>query len=379
MKKSKKALLLAGVAMVSLMSYVSSPAPAAEAKVQFNVFDFEPHRGGRDARPENTLYSYQYALEQGATSIEADMQLTKDGNIVMSHNPILNPSLTRDSNGNYITDNKNLDLRQMTLDEIKKYDVGVMNPNAGEYYDLHGKTQVTHNAQVPTLDELFKLVKDNGNGDVFLNLEIKSYPDPAAEGYKNNADIKKFVKVFNQKVKKYGMENRVILQSFDWAVLKEMHEVNPNITLSALWCQQPTWGRDSESLRAWEQEKSPWLGGIDIKDFKGDPIAAAHSIGADIISPYYMELSKDDVDEAHALGMKVVPWTVNSPNDINMMLDMGVDGLISDKPWILRTILTERGVKLNIPVYNAKSKYHLEGDNTHLTAGQQVGGNDAAY
>ena len=80
----------------------SFSAPAnLEAKVNFeDKFDFEPHRGGRDARPENTLYAYAYAIEQGATSIECDMQMTADGDIVMSHNPILNPEITVDGQGN---------------------------------------------------------------------------------------------------------------------------------------------------------------------------------------------------------------------------------------------------------------------------------------
>ena len=91
-------------------------------------------------------------------------------------------------------------------------------------------------------------------------------------------------------------------------------------------------GRDSESLRRYEKKKSSWLGGLDIKDYQGNPVKAAHAIGADIISPYYTEISKQDVDEAHSLGMKVVPWTVNNEKDMNMLLDMGVDGIISYKP-----------------------------------------------
>lgn len=379
MKKLSKKLLLSGLAALTIYSgFNTIDISTTYAKVNYDVFDLEAHRGGRDIRPENTLYSYAYAIELGATSIECDMQLTKDGQIVMSHNPILNSDITRDENGNYIENNK-YDIRLMTVDELKKFDVGVMDPNCGEYYDLHGKTQFTYDAKIPTLEELMQLIQSYGDKNIVLNIETKSYPDPASAGYKNNADPKKFVEVFNNIVKKYDMEDRVVLQSFDWQTLIEMKKLNPNISTSALWQEQPSWGRDSESLRRYEKKKSPWLGGLDIKDYQGNPVKAAHAIGADIISPYYTEISKQDVDEAHSLGMKVVPWTVNNEKDMNMLLDMGVDGIISDKPWLLKQVLEKRNIKLHTPTVNVDSPYHTGTDHKDTAPTEDGNGNDAAY
>lgn len=379
MKKLSKKLLLSGLAALTIYSgYNNIDISTTYAKVNYDVFDLEAHRGGRDVRPENTLYSYAYAIELGATSIECDMQLTKDGQIVMSHNPILNSDITRDENGNYIENNK-YDIRLMTVDELKKFNVGVMDPNCGEYYDLHGKTQFTYDAKIPTLEELMQLIQSYGDKNIVLNIETKSYPDPASAGYKNNADPKKFVEVFNNIVKKYDMEDRVVLQSFDWQTLIEMKKLNPNISTSALWQEQPSWGRDSESLRRYEKKKSPWLGGLDIKDYQGNPVKAAHAIGADIISPYYTEISKQDVDEAHSLGMKVVPWTVNNEKDMNMLLDMGVDGIISDKPWLLKQVLEKRNIKLHTPTVNVDSPYHTGTDHKDTAPTEAGNGNDAAY
>lgn len=379
MKKLSKKLLLSGLAALTIYSgFNTIDISTTYAKVNYDVFDLEAHRGGRDVRPENTLYSYAYAIELGATSIECDMQLTKDGQIVMSHNPILNSDITRDENGNYIENNK-YDIRLMTVDELKKFDVGVMDPNCGEYYDLHGKTQFTYDAKIPTLEELMQLIQSYGDKNIVLNIETKSYPDPASTGYKNNADPKKFVEVFNNIVKKYDMEDRVVLQSFDWQTLIEMKKLNPNISTSALWQEQPSWGRDSESLRRYEKKKSPWLGGLDIKDYQGNPVKAAHAIGADIISPYYTEISKQDVDEAHSLGMKVVPWTVNNEKDMNMLLDMGVDGIISDKPWLLKQVLEKRNIKLHTPTVNVDSPYHTGTDHKDTAPTEAGNGNDAAY
>ncbi|MBD9295582.1 MAG: glycerophosphodiester phosphodiesterase [Megamonas funiformis] len=379
MKKLSKKLLLSGLAALTIYSgYNNIDISTTYAKVNYDVFDLEAHRGGRDVRPENTLYSYAYAIELGATSIECDMQLTKDGQIVMSHNPILNSDITRDENGNYIENNK-YDICLMTVDELKKFEVGVMDPNCGEYYDLHGKTQFTYDAKIPTLEELMQLIQSYGDKNIVLNIETKSYPDPASAGYKNNADPKKFVEVFNNIVKKYDMEDRVVLQSFDWQTLIEMKKLNPNISTSALWQEQPSWGRDSESLRRYEKKKSPWLGGLDIKDYQGNPVKAAHAIGADIISPYYTEISKQDVDEAHSLGMKVVPWTVNNEKDMNMLLDMGVDGIISDKPWLLKQVLEKRNIKLHTPTVNVDSPYHTGTDHKDTAPTKAGNGNDAAY
>lgn len=379
MKKLSKKLLLSGLAALTIYSgFNNIDISTTYAKVNYDVFDLEAHRGGRDVRPENTLYSYAYAIELGATSIECDMQLTKDGQIVMSHNPILNSDITRDENGNYIKNNK-YDIRLMTVDELKKFDVGVMDQNCGEYYDLHGKTQFTYDAKIPTLEELMQLIQSYGDKNIVLNIETKSYPDPASAGYKNNADPKKFVEVFNNIVKKYDMEDRVVLQSFDWQTLIEMKKLNPNISTSALWQEQPSWGRDSESLRRYEKKKSPWLGGLDIKDYQGNPVKAAHAIGADIISPYYTEISKQDVDEAHSLGMKVVPWTVNNEKDMNMLLDMGVDGIISDKPWLLKQVLEKRNIKLHTPTINVDSPYHTGTDHKDTAPTEAGNGNDAAY
>lgn len=378
-KKSAVALgLLAAVVGLGAQSFIAPAEVSAKANLDV-AFDFEPHRGGRDARPENTLYSYAYAIEMGATSIECDMQLTGDGHIVMSHNPVLNPDITRDASGKYVEANK-YDIRTMTVPEIQKFDVGVMDPST-DYYTYHGASQVTpKSAQIPTIEQLFQLIKDSGR-DVYVNIETKSYPDPEYPvGYKHNADPKKFVAEFNRVVNQYGMQDKVILQSFDWATLIEQKKVNPNISTSALWCEQPSWGRDSECLRAFEKEKSPWLGGLDIKDFKGNPVEAAHAIGADVVSPYYPEINQDMVTLAHSYGMKVVPWTVNSVTDMAMMYDMGVDGMISDKPWILRAFLEKRGAKLRPTVKVAVPKYHLEPNHRDTAENKKIeGGLDAAF
>lgn len=362
MKKNWKKTLAAGAAALVLTTgFNVVDMKAAEAKVNFELFDFEAHRGGRDARPENTLVSFAYAMELGVTTLEMDMQMTKDGQLVISHNPVLSPNLTKGPDGKYVAADK-YDIRTMTLAEVKQFDVGTMNPAAGGYYDGHGKTQVSvPGTKIPTLEEVFELANAYGNDKIIFNIETKSYvnPDPNA---KNNADPVAFVKKVNEVVKKYGMENRVTLQSFDWRTLKEMKKINPNITLVALTCEQPSWGPDGEYRQIGKPGASPWMAGIDIDKYNGNFIKAAKECGADIVSPYWEELSNEMITEAHELGMKVVPWTVNDPAKMNMLIDMGVDGMISDKPWLMREVLIKRGIKVAEPTVNLNSPYHTGTD-----------------
>ena len=308
------------------------------------------HRGlHNDKLTENSVLAFDNAIKNDY-AFELDVHLSKDKKLIVCH----------DSSLKRIT-NKDGIIEELTLDEIKNnYILG-------------------DGSKIPTLEELMQLIQSYGDKNIVLNIETKSYPDPASAGYKNNADPKKFVEVFNNIVKKYDMEDRVVLQSFDWQTLIEMKKLNPNISTSALWQEQPSWGRDSESLRRYEKKKSPWLGGLDIKDYQGNPVKAAHAIGADIISPYYTEISKQDVDEAHSLGMKVVPWTVNNEKDMNMLLDMGVDGIISDKPWLLKQVLEKRNIKLHTPTVNVDSPYHTGTDHKDTAPTEAGNGNDAAY
>ena len=319
------------------------------------MFDFEAHRGGRDARPENTLYSYLYAVEIGAATIECDMQLAKDG-IVMSHNPWLNPDITTDSNGHPVG-GREYDLRTMTIGEIRKFNVGHL--LSGTTYAKEHGTQVPHDAFIPTLEELFRLIDSTGNRTMEFNIETKSYPNPESPYFRNNADPQRFVHEFYRIVKKYHMERRVILQSFDWTTLILMKRLDPDIRTSALYQQQPSWGVDGDTLWLGRKEPSPWLGGIHLSDYGNSVIEAAHAIGADILSPYFKEITAEDVKKAHGLSMKVVSWTINTREDMERELDKGVDGIISDRPALLRQILTARGIPIPEKKPCPNSPYHL--------------------
>lgn len=351
---------------------------ASEETGEAQYYDTEFHRGGRDARPENTLYSYQYALENGAETIECDMQMTSDGELVMSHNPVLNPDLTTDADGNYIEADKYY-IPDMTLEEVQKFNVGRMDPSC-EYYGMHGVGQVTADTPIPSLRQLFELVRDSGNEYTRMSIEAESYPDPASGVYyEKSPDRDKMVKEFLSLVKEFGFEDRVSLQSFDWAVLTKMEELAPEIDTVALCSEQPSWGSpDATTLWLDREEPSPWLGGISIHDYDDDPVKAAHSLGFDNLSPYWEEVTAELVEEAHGFGMKVIPWTVNYKEDMEVIYNMGVDGMISDRPWVLREFLESKGEKLR-PAEKLDLPYHLEPDHLEVPDEKVEDGLDAAH
>lgn len=387
MTKSWKKVLAIGAAALMLSGFANiADMNQAEAKVAFGkTVGLEAHRGGRDARPENTLISYAYALELGVDVLEGDMQMTKDGHIVMSHNPFIAPWLAKGPDGKYVEKDFQYDIRLMTLDEVKKFDVGTMNPKYPGwegYYDGHGKTQISvPGTKIPTLEEVFELANAYGNTKVKFDIETKSYADPLDPGYKNNTDPAVFAKKVVEIVKKYNMEDRVIIQSFDWRTIKEVKKIAPNITTAALVNEEPSWGwMEGCYLKIGDKKPSPWLAGINInnKPYYGNYVKAAHDVGADVVAPYYGELSPNLVAEAHDLGMKVAAWTVNDPKDMNMLIDMGVDVILSDKPWILRDVMIKRDLPVPEPTINVNSPYHTGTDINDVQSEKGKRGSDAA-
>ncbi len=347
------------IALAVLAFMVCQPAGGESVREGRPAFDLQFHRGGRDARPENTLYAFQYAIEHGASTIECDMQMTRDGVIVLSHNPALNPDLTADAEGNRVGDG--LFINRMTLSEVRAYNVARMD-EASEYYRQHGLTQIAADAGIPTLRELFGLVLASGDGEIRINAEVKSYPDPALDArYDNASDTEAVVDEFYRLVKEFGFGERVILQSFDWSALTRMEAVDPSIETSALYIEEP-WGTpESATLWTGRDEPSPWLGGADIRDFGGDPVRAAHALGLDCVSPYYREATAETVREAHEFGMRVIPWTVNDRGEMEALLESGVDGIITDRPWVLRALLKDRGI--DVPAEKTVDlPWHLDGD-----------------
>lgn len=330
------------LSLVVLVLLAVAALSPAHGKVSLTTFDLEAHRGGRDLYPENTLAAFRNALALNVTTLELDCQITKDGVPVVCHNPYLAGELTRDEKGRWVRRGAEPLIHQLSLEQVKTYTVEGINPEAKEYFKLHGKLQkACPGERIPTLDEVFRLVEQSGNSRVLFNIETKSFADRGDWLY--NPDPQTFVSALLSVIRRHRMESRVMIQSFDWRTLLEVRRLDGDITTVALTAEQPSWG-DGLYRETGKPGCSPWMAGLDIDDFGGDYVRAAKAVCADVVSPYFRELTKELVDEAHRLDMKVVPWTVNDREDMDKLIELGVDGIITDRPDLLRDVLVEKGI-----------------------------------
>ncbi|HTJ64933.1 MAG TPA: glycerophosphodiester phosphodiesterase [Alphaproteobacteria bacterium] len=299
-------------------------------------FDIEAHRGGRALRPENTLQSFANALAIGVDTLELDMGVTKDGVVVVSHDRHLSPDLARDAHGNYVQ--PGIPFVTLTLKEVQSYDVGQMRPGS-DYAKGFPDQRSVPGARIPTLSEVFALVRRSGNKQVRLNIETKLSPDQPDDA----PDPERFVAIVLDLLRKEGFTDRVTIQSFDWRTLQLAQKQAPSIPTSYLTMQSGVFSN------VFLDKPSHWTAGFDPMRYQGSLPKAIKAAGGAIWSPFYKDVTPALVQEAHGLGLKVLPWTVNDARTMGDLIDMGADGIISDHPDLLRQVAGEKGVVLPAP------------------------------
>jgi glycerophosphoryl diester phosphodiesterase len=301
-------------------------------------FDLQGHRGARGLAPENTLPAFAAALSLGVSTLELDAAITRDGVVVVSHDARLNPDITRGSDGRWLNPPTRA-VRELTLDELGHYDVGRIKPGSEYSYRYPDQKRVDR-VRVPTLAQVFQLARSAGNAEVRFNIEIKTSPEKPGDTLAPEA----FAKALLATIEREGMGARVIIQSFDWRALKAVQALAPKIPTSYLSSQQ----RSLDNIAAGKAEGSAWTAGVQLRDHGSIP-QMVKSAGGAIWSPYYPELSAELLKEAHALGLKVIPWTVNQTEDMARLIDWGADGLITDRPDFLREVMAEKKLPLPTP------------------------------
>jgi glycerophosphoryl diester phosphodiesterase len=298
------------------------------------AFDLEAHRGGRALLPENTLTAFAHALSIGVDTLELDVGVTADGEVIVSHERGLNPDLTRDVAGAYITA-PGTPFVKLRLDEVRTYDVGRIRPDSA-YARQFPDQRAVPGTRIPTLRELFALVRKSGNTQVRFNIETKINPNHPDETLDPQGFVAKLLGV----VETEGFSGRVMIQSFDWRTLILVQQQAPNIPTAYLTLQRgsaPTVARD---------KATNWTAGFDPADHGGSLPRTIKAAGGAIWSPYFGDVTAALVSEAHALGLRVVVWTVNKREDMMRMIELGVDGVISDRPDLLREVAREKGIAL---------------------------------
>ncbi|MCU1530787.1 MAG: glycerophosphodiester phosphodiesterase [Arthrobacter sp.] len=338
----------AAVLSAALLLAASAQAQAAgkNANGTDNRFELQAHRGGIGLTVESTLASFAKGLETGVSTLELDLQITKDGREVITHDRKVSDKKCLDTApvtpndpafpyvGKYVKD--------LTFEQVRSLDCGSLTQP-----QFPGQT-ASPGAKMPTLAEVFALAGSHRAGQVKFNIETKVEAGAPEE----TAPREQLVDVALREIKAARMQSRVSIQSFDWGSLRLVQQRDPKIRTVAL--------TNKDFLQAGQPGSSPWLGGIDADDFGGDLIAAAASLGFDAVSPvhgtpqngtvtdpgYVPYVTADMVQRAHAAGMQVIPWTVNDQPTMRALIGTGVDGIITDYPDRLREVLADAGRKL---------------------------------
>jgi glycerophosphoryl diester phosphodiesterase len=320
------------------------------------AFDVQAHRGGRALFPENTLLAFGMALAShvGLDTLELDVGVTRDGVLVVSHERRLNPDLARDRGGNYVGAPGPL-LVDLSLAEVQSYDVSRIRPGS-DYARQFPDQQVPPGTEfsalrIPTLKEVIDLAAQIDR--TRLNIETKL--DPA---FPNEApDPERFVSLLLGLIEAEHFTDRVTIQSFDWRTLQLVQQRAPQIPTVYLSLQRGK--APTVSLT----EATRWTAGFNPADHGGSLPSTIHAAGGKVWSPYFADVTPELISESHALGLQVVVWTVNKPEDMARLMDIGVDGIISDRPDLLRKVAFDKGlVKLKgeLHLQSTSPKAHLE-------------------
>jgi glycerophosphoryl diester phosphodiesterase len=324
-------LLLAGLGILAFQEPNQQQLDLAEDYV---IFDAQGHRGARGLVPENTLPGFAEALRIGVHTLELDVVVTADGVPVVLHDPVLNPEQTRGPDGGWLTGSP-LPVGELTLEQLKRYDVGRAKPGsrtAERFPEQQGRDGVT----IPTLAEVIALAEAQSGGEARYNIETKISPEhpgltPAPEA---------FAEAVIAVLREAGVIERATVQSFDWRTLQRVQVAEPELTTAYLTAERD-W---LDNIRRDEAGGSPWLAGHDIEDAEGLVPVLVDRAGGDIWSPYYRDLREVDLRDAHKLGLRVIVWTVNDPDDMASLIELGVDGIITDYPDRLKAVLGDYGL-----------------------------------
>jgi glycerophosphoryl diester phosphodiesterase len=265
------------------------------------------HRGARARLPENTLPAFEYALQLGVDVIELDMSVTKDKHIVISHDPHINKDLCLNFDGSPLANSPLI--YSLTLAEVKKFDCGSLKNIRFPKQEPRPKTPI------PSLEEVFEWIKKSPLPQaktIRFNLETKILE----ENPDDTVAPKEFVDLFLKTVRKYQMEDRVILQSFDFRSLQELAKSGSQIPRAAL---------TNKKL--------------------GNSVDIFKNTRSQILSPLHYFVNPSYVQRLHDVGAKVIPWTANTESEWHRLLKSEVDGIITDDPEALIQYLKKRGLR----------------------------------
>ncbi|MFN0305221.1 MAG: glycerophosphodiester phosphodiesterase [Burkholderiales bacterium] len=303
------------------------------------AFDLQGHRGARGLLPENSIAGFVKALAIGVTTLELDVAITKDGVVVISHDPSLNPDITRSGKGKWI-EPPYPPIASVFYADLARYDVGKMRPGSN-YAQRFPFQKGRARMRIPRLIDLFDTARSLDATAIRFNIETKTFPD--SPELTLPPDV--FARALIAEIRRANVATRTTVQSFDWRTLAVVQREAPEIPTVYLTAQQE-W---LDNIWADRETPSPWT--IDVRfAVEGSVPRMVQAAGGKIWSPFFGDVTRSNLGEAKALGMRVIAWTVNTRPDMERLIDWGVDGLISDYPDLLRTVAIEKGLPVPAPV-----------------------------
>lgn len=302
------------------------------------------HRGGAGLYPENTLAAFRDAVARGCDGGELDVQLSKDGEVVVFHDYKLKPEICR-LGGKWIEKPTPL-IKDLTLAELRQYDVGRHDPDS-TYAQARPHMMPIDGEKIPTLAEILEITTQ-AKKPFTLQVEFKtSFFDRAV-----SSDPAALADATVAVLRKANYLDRTIFVGFDWAGLLHTKKIEPGVacwftTLELDFLRAPAKEGERpqvQALRHWnETGTSPWAAGFDPSKYGGSIQRAIKAAGGDGWFPTYSDATPEAVAEAKALGLKVGAWTVNEPADMKRLIDLKLDGLCTDRPDLLAKALKASG------------------------------------
>ena len=291
------------------------------------------HRGARGDLPENTLESFKYLFENNINAYETDILISKDLIPVITHDFRLDPSLTKDNDGNWIED-ENIKIFDLTYEELLKFDVGSIN-KLSRYGRRFVNQKPLESQRIPKLSDLLALSSKNISENLLINLEIKSTPDeenltPAPEYT---------VKLVVDEINVSNLKDKIIVSSFDWRTLTEIKNQYPEISRAYLTYQQVRGMKIKKTI----YNRSPWMSFLPFYEDHELP-KIIKSQGGKAWHPYRKDITKKLVNISHQEDLPVNVWTVNEEDEMLKMIEYGVDGIMTDYPLRLKELCEKENI-----------------------------------
>jgi glycerophosphoryl diester phosphodiesterase len=298
------------------------------------------HRGAAGLAPENTLAAFARACEIGVDAVELDVLLTADNEVVVHHDFNLNPEITRSKNGKWLEDSSSRAINNLTLAELKTYDVGRLRPQS-PYARRYPEQKAADGQRIPTLREVIFLLKQQCHKPIELWIEIKTTPETPGLTPPPETVSEMVVKILHEE----NISDRARILSFDWRNLVHVQKIAPEIPTVYLSLE----GVSLNNIKSGQSGASPWMAGLDIDDFAGSIPRAIQAAGGRYWAPYYKQVTADQIQKAHQLGIQVFVWAPDSPSAMQRLIEMGVDGIITNRPDILKSIIKRSSSELSKP------------------------------